>query len=207
MNAGTRRRRIRTASRGGALVAVLAIFIGGLQLTGVLQRSHRDSTPAATVTAPPSPIIATGLKAGKGHEWVIKTVPVEVAGSTKKTFGFSLDKQAEDGSLEEAISISEVTAGDELKPGFHATEHPYILDEDLVQPGFGYFVGAPAQITGTVGDKTFTAKMAPSSAGPSVIVFWFDTAEVTGEIPLTRVRAYDSDGKQLAQARVYSEGG
>ena len=206
MKAGTRRRRIRTAARGGTVVAVLAVFAGGLQTSGVLERSHRQSTPAVTVTAPPSPIISTGLGAGKDREWAIKTVSVDVVDSTKKTFGFSMNEQATNGKLTQDLVTSEVDAGTELKPGFHAPEHAYPLDGGSVQPAYGYFVGAPAKITGTVDGKAVTARMAPSSVGPSVIVFWFDNTKVTGDSKLTGLTAYDAAGKQLDQAPVYSEG-
>ena len=206
MKAGTRRRRIRTAARGVVTVAVLAVFVGGLQTSGILDRSHRDSTPAVTVTSPPSPIITTGLKAGRGREWVIKTVSVKIVGSKKKIFGFSMNEQATNGKLTQDLVTSEVDAGTELKPGFHAPEHAYNYAQGSVQPAYGYFVGTPAKITGTVGGKTVTARTAPSSVGPSVIVFWFDNTEVTQDSKLTRVTAYDAAGKRLDQARVYTEG-
>ena len=206
MKAGTRRRRLRTAARGAAAVAVLAVFVGGLQTTGVLHRSDRDNVPAVTVTSPPSPIITTGLKASKGREWVIKTESVPVADSTKTTFGFSINEQDQAGKLTEDVVISEADAGSELKPGFHAPEHAYTYGPGVVKPAFGYFVGAPARITGTVDGKSVIANTSPSSANSSVIVFWFDNTKVTGDSELTRVTAYNAAGTQLDQAPVYSEG-
>jgi hypothetical protein len=211
MRSGTRRRRRITAARAATVVAALVVIAGGLQTTGILDGSHRGAPPAVTVTVPPTPasIVETGLKAGADGDWVIKTVEVDVYGSAEKTFGFSISERDKDGKLTKDDVISEVDAGQELKPGFHAVEHPYGYDKGDVQPAYGYFVGTPAKITGTVDGRTVTARMtvmATTQARTSVVVFWFDNTTVDGDSTLTRVQAYDPAGQQLAQARVYSEG-
>lgn len=212
MRSGTRRRRRIAAARGATVVAALAVFVGGLQTTGVLGGSDRGAPPAVTVTAPPTPvsIVETGLKAGTDGDWLIKTVEVDVSGSTEKTFGFSINERDKDGKLTEDMVVSEVEAGDELKPGFHAVEHAYGYDKGVVQPAYGYFVGTPAKIIGTVDGQNVTARMTPMATTDgrmSVVVFWFDNTTVDGDSNLTRVAAFDAVGKQVAQSPVYSEGG
>jgi hypothetical protein len=206
MRSGTRLRRRRKVVRGVMSAAILAAVVGGLQTTGVLDLSHRDSVPAVTVTTPPPVILETGLKAGGTDDWVIRTVSVRLPDWTKRTFGFALNERAKDGELSEDLVISEVTEGEELKPGFHAPEHAYTLDGGIVQPAYGYFVGSPAKITGTVDGKSVTAQMTTSSVGPSVKVFWFDNTKVTGDSSLTQVTAYDATGRAIARAPVYTEG-
>ena len=206
MRSGTRLRRRRKVVRGVMSAAVLAAVVGGLQTTGVLDVSHRDSTPAVTVTTPPPVIIETGLKAAGTDDWVIKTVSVKLPDWTKRTFGFSLNERSKDGELSEDTSVVEVNEGEQLKPGFHAPEHAYTLENGIVQPAYGYFVGSPAKITGTVDGESVTAQMTTSSVGPSVIVFWFDNTKVTGDTSLTQVTAYDAAGRELARAHVYTEG-
>lgn len=76
-----------------------------------------------------------------------------------------------------------------------------------MQPAYGYFVGEPATITGTVDGHSIAAKTAISSVDPSVILFWFDTTEITVESNLTIVSAYDVTGKQLGHTKINREGG
>lgn len=208
MKAGTRLRRRRIAVRAATAAAVVAVIAGGLQTTSVLDRSDRGTSPAVTVTASPtpSPIIQTGLKAGPDRQWVIKTVSVDVADTTRKTFGFAINERTVDGKLTEDMVISEATAGREMKPGFHAVEPVYGYDGGIVQPAYGYFVGDPVKITGTADGRSVTAKTATSSVDPSVIVFWFDNTQVTADSNLTAVAAYDAAGKQIGHAKVNREG-
>jgi hypothetical protein len=210
MRAGTRRRRRIVATRAGIVVAALAVFAGGLQTTGVLDGSHRNAPPAVTVTVAPTPpsIVETGLKAGADGDWVIKTAKSEVMGAADDSFGFSINERDKNGKLTKEMVIDEVELGHELDPGFHAVEHSYGYDKGVVQPAYGYFVGTPAKITGTVDGRTVIAKMtvmATPRARSSVVVFWFDNTIVDGNSTLTRVQAYDTAGRPLAQAKVYSE--
>jgi hypothetical protein len=209
MRAGTRRRRRIAVARGATVVAALAVFVGGMQTTGALDRFDRGAPPAVSVTAPPTPptIVETGLKAGANGDWVIKSVEADIFGSTKKTFAFSMNERDKNGELTEDMRIQEVEAGHERKPGFHAVEHSYGYDEGVVQPAYGYFVGAPAKITGTLDGRSVSAKLTPMATtdGAPVIVFWFDNTTVDGDSKLTSVTAFDAAGKQIAQAPVYYE--
>jgi hypothetical protein len=207
MRAGTRRRRRIAVARGATVVAALAVFVGGMQTTGALDRFDRDAPPAVSVTAPPATLVETGLKAGADGDWVIKSVTVDLPDSTKKTFGFSMNERDKNGELTEDTSIHEVEAGQERKPGFHAVEHSYGYDKGVVQPAYGYFVGTPAKITGTLDGRSVSARLTPMATpdGAPVIVFWFDNIAVDGDSNLTSVTAFDAAGKQIAQAPVYYE--
>jgi hypothetical protein len=209
MKAGTRLRRRRIAVRVATTAAVVAVIAGGLQTSSVLDRSDRGSSPAVRVTAPPtpSPIIQTGLKAGPDRQWVIKTVSAGGANAGQKTFGFAINERAADGKLTQDMVISEVTAGEAMKPGFHAVEPVYGYDGGVVQPAYGYFVGDPATITATVDGRSVAASTAASSVDPSVIVFWFDNTTVTADSNLTAVSAYNAAGNQIGHAKVNREGG
>jgi hypothetical protein len=195
-----------------AATAIVTAVVTGVSVASADQATARpgaitpvSSTPATSVAAKPQ-LIHTGLDATPISEWVIKPVSVKVRDSRHRTFGFAIDDRANDGRLEEYAVIFEVTAGAELKPGFHAVEHSYGYEDGVVQPAYGYFVGAPAKITGTVDGRKVTAKKAKWRANPEVTVFWFDNTKVTGDSRLTSVSAYDAAGKRLAKARVYSEG-
>ena len=200
-----------------ASVAVTAVVVGTVAAAGGGQTPPHASRPfpvasATTEAARSTPVpvtkhglgsvIVTGLDASAVSAWVIKPVSVKVGSSQRKTFGFAMDEQANNGKLTQDLVISEATAGDELKTGFHALEPAYTLEDGVVQPAYGYFVGLPAKIIGTVDGKQVTATTAKWSADASVTVFWFDNTKVTGDSALTAVSAYDSAGKQLAKAPV-----
>src|SRR5690349_20312837 len=158
-----------------ATAAVIAVLVAG----GAGASAHEELAGAAFATSaltahpagPTTPatsrlgkMIHTGLDATQVSEWVIKPVPVTVTNSTKKTFGFAMDDRANDGKLTEYMVISEAYAGAEVKPGFHAVEPAYGYEDEIVQPAYGYFVGKPAKITGTVNGKQIRAKTARWSA-------------------------------------------
>jgi|tagenome__1003787_1003787.scaffolds.fasta_scaffold20922213_2 hypothetical protein len=197
-----------------ATAALIATVVAGSAAASAHEQPSRAQIATSALTAHPAgpgtshlgKMIHTGLDATQASEWVIKAVPVTVTGSTKKTFGFAMDDRANNGELTEYMVISEASAGAELKAGFHAVEHVYGYEDEIVQPAYGYFVGNPAKITGTVNGKQIRAKTARWSANSKVTVFWFDNTKVTADSDLTAVSAYDAGGKLLAKARVYSEG-
>jgi hypothetical protein len=135
-------------------------------------------------------------------EWVIYGVPVHNKNTPNTTFGFALGERTNEGAITQYVDILEAFKP-QLAPGFHVPERAYTLEDGIEQPAFGYFVGTPAKITGTVDGKTVLAERAVWSNNKSVTVFWFDNTKVTGNTKLTTVTAYDAAGKQTAQAHVY----
>ena len=198
---------ISAAASAAVLTAALTgVSVASADATPTRPTSATSVQQGAVAKSGLGKMIHTGLDATPISEWVIKPVPVKIAGSKKTTFGFAIDDRKNNGELEEYMIISEVSAGAELKAGFHAVEHVYGYDEEIVQPAYGYFVGKPAKITGTVDGKQVRAKTAKWSANSKVTVFWFDNTKVTADSDLTSVAAYDAAGKRLAKAHVYAEG-
>jgi hypothetical protein len=201
-----------------ATTAIAAAVVTGISAASADQHPARTAVvapatsvqPAGTAAQGLGAMIHTNLDATPVSEWVIKAKKVKVAGSKQKILGFGIYDRANNGRLTEYLEISDLSAATSLKAGFHATEHAYTYIEGMevpvVQPAFGYFVGTPAKITGTVDGRTVTAERARWSADPKVTVFWFDNTRVTGDTHLTSVSAYDAAGKRLAKAHVYTEG-
>ncbi|GAA2675809.1 hypothetical protein [Actinoplanes palleronii] len=139
------------------------------------------------------------MSAGTSREWVIKGEAVHNKNSPNATFGFALYAKKSDGSLEPALDIYEVQ-GDSLAQGFHAVEGAATLENGAQQPAFGYFVGAPAKITGDLDGRQVEATTAIWSANSDVVVFWFDNTKVTGDGGImTTVTALDASGKELSR--------
>jgi hypothetical protein len=148
-------------------------------------------------------LIHTGLDATPATEFAIQGVRVANQNQPGVTFGFELREYDNNGDHETFVLTTAV--GDEKKPGFRAVEHAYAVDNDIQQPAFGYFVGHPTRITGTLRGKAVTAHTAVWSADRDVTVFWFDNTEVTGNDRLTEVQAYGTGNTRIAQATVYYE--
>lgn len=157
------------------------------------------------LAAPLGKIISTGMDVTPATEWVIYGQSVSNKNTPKTKFGFALGERFNNGTITQYTDIYEATTSD-LAPGFHVPERAYTLEGDIEQPAYGYFVGSPAKITGTVDGKTVVAKRAVWSEKSSVTVFWFDTTTVTGDTTLTSVQAYDRAGKKTAETRVYGIG-
>lgn len=77
----------------------------------------------------------------------------------------------------------------------------------IIQTGLSAGLDRQWMITGTVDGHSIAAKTAISSVDPSVILFWFDTTEITVDSNLTIVSAYDVTGKQLGHTKINREGG
>lgn len=148
-------------------------------------------------------LIHTGLDATPASEFAIQGVQVANRNQPGVTFGFELREYDNNGDHETFVLATAV--GDEKKPGFRAVEHAYAVDGDIQQPAFGYFVGHPTRITGTLRGKAVTANTAVWSADRDVTVFWFDNTKVTGDDRLTEVQAYGTGNARVAQATVHYE--
>jgi hypothetical protein len=216
-------------SRNTWLIAVSAVIAGTVATTAIVTGAGaetRNPAPAASpvevkaagveaatglgkpVDGRLGEIIPTGMSAEPGSDWVIYGVPVKNKFNPKTTFGFVMAVRDRTGKVEklDADSGNYESNGGELALGFHVPEIPATLQDGAEQPAYGYFVGDPAKITGTVDGKTYVARTATWSADASVKVFWFDNTQVTGSMRMTGVTAYDTAGKQLAKARVYNYG-
>ncbi len=204
-----------------ATAAVVTAVITGASFASADQAPTRTGVLPAASSVPSAPaakadlgkMIHTGLDATPVSEWVIKGTTATVLDAKdkkRKILGFGIYDRANNGHLEQYMVISDVQPGSTLKAGFHGTEHAYTYSEDpnapMVQPAYGYFVGKPAKITGTVDGKQVKAKMVKWSANSKVTVFWFDNTKVTGDDHLSSVSAYNAAGKRIAKARVYTEG-
>jgi hypothetical protein len=204
-----------------ATAAAVTATVTGVSVASADQAPRRSTAVATASSVQQSTaakiklgkMIHTGLDATPISEWVIKATTATVLDSkNKKTkiLGFGIYDRANNGHLDRYMVISDVQPGSTLKAGFHATEHAYTYSEDtdapMVQPAYGYFVGKPAKITGTVDGKQVTAKTAKWSANSKLTVFWFDNTKVTGDDHLSSVSAYNAAGKRIAKAMVYTEG-
>jgi hypothetical protein len=213
-------------SRNTWLVSIATVVAAGFATTMATHSASAHSAlatippavtmiPSATAVGFPKPVdgrlgalIPTGLKAGPASDWVIYGVPVRNKFNPDTTFGFAMAERDGTGKIEEIEGDNSNYEGDrgELAPGFHVPEIPATLLSGAEQPAYGYFVGDPAKITGTVDGRTFVARTARWSADATVTVFWFDNTQVTGSMRMTGVTAYDATGKQLAKAKVYNYG-
>jgi hypothetical protein len=88
------------------------------------------------------------------------------------------------------------TKGPWRAPGFHAVSEATSIEGDDI-PAFGYYVGPATKITAGRGEKV-TARQAQWSEDPSVVLFWFDPADVPDGFRVTSLTAYDKDGDKLA---------
>jgi hypothetical protein len=204
-----------------ATAAVVTAVLTGVSVASADQVPARANAAAAAsavqsnkaVQFERGTMIHTGLDATPVSEWVIRATQATILDSKdrkRKILGFGIYDRANNGDLDRYTVISDAEPGSTLKAGFHATEHAYTYSDDanapVVQPAFGYFVGKPAKITGSVDGKQVRAKMVKWSVNSKVTVFWFDNTKVTGDDHLSSVSAYDAAGKRIAKARVYAEG-
>jgi hypothetical protein len=148
-------------------------------------------------------LIHTGLDATPATEFAIQGVRVANRNQPGITFGFELREY--DNNSDHETYVLATAVEDEKKPGFRAVEHAYAVDDDIQQPAFGYFVGHPTRITGTLRGKVVTAHTAVWSVDRDVTVFWFDNTKVTGNDRLTEVQAYGAGNAPIAQATVSYE--
>jgi hypothetical protein len=109
-------------------------------------------------------------------------------------FGIMAGRRMADGSFTSDVITNE-TSGSGTARGFHAPQGPMNVGGEDV-PAFGYYVGPATRITVTAGKKTVAAGVAAWSEDPSVVIFWFDPAEIRGA-KLTKLAAFDRNGRRL----------
>jgi len=216
-----RRRQIAVGATSG--VAVLALLVGGAQIArlgGGGDGGNGDapaSAPfvAAAPSTAPSPsrpvvpadpqdaeplgeVIETGLRIPDG-EHVLWFTPVSDEQIPGTTFGLMMGRRTTDGKLVSDVLINE-TEGSDRKLGFHSPEAPMNVN-GVDAPAFGYYAGADAvKITVTADGHKVQAKTAVWSEDPSIVAFWFDPAKVKPDATLTKLTAYDKNGRTLPGA-------
>jgi len=210
---GRLRLRRRLVTGAPAAAAVVVLLVGGSQLIGPRTNPGRGTpiapaaaAPVSTPATPPTVVgseptqkpwgtlIRTGLVTPYG-EWVFYAVAIKEAAIPDTHFGITLGQLRGD-QLDASILINE-SHGSDRAPGFHSGETPTNIG-GRTTPAFGYYVGKPYRITAVLHNKTVTATQRAWSIDPSVVVFWFDPAEVGLGASLTHLTAYDRLGKKLA---------
>ncbi|WP_326551924.1 hypothetical protein [Micromonospora sp. NBC_01813] len=218
MRKGRRLRHRRWAVRSGvaalSVAAVVGLTIGLLPGREPFDQGTQPE-PAATATAPtpdvetpqhpptaaPVPpigdVVTTGIRYGD-DERVFYFVAVELPEAPEVTIGLAAARRALDGSLTVDFLLNDF-AGSDRSPGFH--QIGYEPSDELLpavsMPTFGYFVGPATRIVGTIGDSQVTARLAPWSDDPAVVVFWFDPQSLTPGQRLDGIAAYDAQGQRL----------
>jgi hypothetical protein len=215
MAAGGRLRRRRRLTVGAtSAAAVLVLLVGGNQLAQLgggggggaepARPGIAAAQPSGPVSAEPAgdvlgEVITTELKTPLGERLAFWFVPVEEEGLPGTTFGLMAGRRIADGALKPEVLANE-TEGSDRAPGFHSPQAPMEVD-GFDSPAFGYYVGQNAtRITVVADGRRVDANLAPWSGDPSVIVFWFDPAEVKPGASLAKLTAYDVDGKALPGA-------
>ena len=226
MKSGRRLRRRRAAARAAAALTVLALFAGGVQISGLLDRSDQRNTPAVTPTpttratpggvlhiqdktsmglaAPLGEVIDTGLRTGPGRqEWVIYGVSGK--GLRGASFAFAIGFRKGNDTVTADYLATEYPGFDSTAPGFHPMQGDAYMQDGSILPAFGYYVGAAAKVTASYDGKPVTARTVRWSRNHGVTVFWFDTDVVNGGAAkggLTNVQAVDAAGRRLPQGHL-----
>ncbi|MET8848267.1 hypothetical protein [Amycolatopsis sp. NPDC004625] len=202
-----RRRRVLTGTAGiAAAAAVVLVIVFAVQLrqpppAPVAQPpAPVSATPVPTTSRPPvvpaiGDVVGTGIRTPAG-EIVLYAQAIDVPQLPNVRFGLVAGFRSGD-SLQ-AVLMSNETRGSDLSFGFHATDGGEVIRDQLI-PVFGYFSGRAARITTTVHGKTVEAHLATWTADKTVVIFWFDPAEVPNSAVLTPLIAYDGDGKRLTK--------
>ncbi|MEV4051356.1 hypothetical protein AB0J55_09215 [Amycolatopsis sp. NPDC049688] len=204
-----RRRRVLTGTAGiAAAAAVVLVVVFAIQLrqpapAPVAQPPAPVSvTPAPTPTTSRAPavpaigdVVGTGIRTPAG-EIVLYAQAVDIPELPNVRFGLAAGFRS--GESLQAVLLSNETRGSDLSFGFHATDGGEVIRDTLI-PVFGYFSGRAARITTTVHGKTVDAHLATWTADATVVIFWFDPAEVPNSAVLTPLIAYDADGKRLTK--------
>lgn len=197
MAAGSRLRRRRRLTVGAASgLAVLALLVGGVQLARP-EPVGNDNVAATAATRDPGvlgDVIATGLKTGS-DERVLYVVPVDLPAMTDVPFAVVAGRRLPDGSLVSDMLVNE-TEGSARAPGFHAAQQAMVVDGQTTL-AYGYYAGDAAKITAQANGDRVEARHAVWSEDPSIVVFWFDPAQVKPATKLSGLTAYDSGGRTL----------
>jgi len=217
MRKGRRLRHRRWAVRGGVAVlsvaAVVGLTVGLLPGRGPFDQGTQPE-PAATATThtpdvetsgdgptppprqPIGEVVTTGIRYGD-DERVFYFVPVDLPHAPNVAIGLVAARRAPDGGLTADFLLNDFE-GSDRSPGFHQIgyEPSGELLPAVSVPTFGYFVGPASKIVGTIGDSQITARLAPWSEDPAVVVFWFDPQSLTPGQRLDGIAAYDAQGQR-----------
>jgi len=208
MAAGGRLRRRRRLAVGAASgFAVLALLVGGAQF--VRSGPADGGTPVAAASDPVvsdptataarandtlGDVISTGLR-DDSAERVLYVVSVDLPELPEVQFGIVAGRRLPGGSLTNDVLANE-TEGSARAAGFHAAQAGMNVN-GVRTLTFGYYSGAAARITVLADGKPVDAHHAAWSEDPSIIIFWFDPEQVTPDMTLKSLTAYDSNGRTL----------
>ena len=201
MQQGGRLRRRRRLLAGAAGVATALVLVTGGVQAG---RTFAPPAPGVSVAAPgPSSgdtsvqyvgdLVRTGVQVGE-RELVLYMAPVDDPKLPEGDFGVTAGVLALDGGLTSRMFTNEAE-GPWRAPGFHAVSGATNVEGDDI-PTFGYYVGPATKITAGKGKKV-TARQAQWTEDPSVVLFWFDPADLPDGFQASSLTAYDKDGDTL----------
>jgi hypothetical protein len=191
---------------GTAAVCIAAVATGAVSANA----GERPSSPRPAAAAPsfgpsdapapdPNPdsgndvaplgdVIRTGISV-KGGEVVLYGVPVD--GMPGITFGVMAGVAGPSGNPTNRVMANEYEGSDKA-PGFHAVQGAMNVEGGDF-PTFGYYAGPAAKIT----SGEATAKQAVWSEDSSIVIFWFDPADVSGGFTAKNLKAFDASGTKL----------
>jgi hypothetical protein len=211
-----RRRRIAVGAASG--LAVLALLVGGVQLTrlgtqqpgGVAAGQMPGTSTTATARpsasgvaekpAGPDPGVAFGDVVGtgmtvEGLDRLLWMQRIDEPVLPDTSMGLVAGRRAADGELLVDVINNEVEGSDRA-PGFHALEMAMVVNGQAV-PAFGYYVGDAAKITVRADGRTVRAQQATWSEDRSIVLFWFALNKVKPTSQVGKAAAYDRDGRRL----------
>ncbi|MEU3627375.1 hypothetical protein BS329_26920 [Amycolatopsis coloradensis] len=172
----------RTLLAGGAVLAVVL-------MSTLTANAVPAPAPAIVQTAqagtPWGDVIGTGVH-GDGGELVFSGVKIDVEQLPGTTFGIMAGRRPAGGQVTAGVVANEFEGSDKA-PGFHA-----VSGGINGYPSFGYYAGPAVKITAKVAGKSVTARQAPWSVDPNVVVFWFDS-----DADPLELAAFDASGKEL----------
>lgn len=211
------RRRRRLVTGGGGIAAAVVTVLVIVGAVALKEPAQRPLPPAASASAPqpapPAPVSPTvteapadqpfgeaiplGVKGEGGRELVLYAYAIEEPRMPDVRFGLQVAYRDQAGELDALLAANEFK-GSDRSFGFHAVDGGDVIRGTFV-PVFGYFSGPAARITSTVRGKPVEAKAIPWSEDPSVVIFWFDGAQVESAGVLTPLVAYDAKGQRLTK--------
>jgi hypothetical protein len=159
----------------------------------------RPATPSPAPAQPPASaplgaVVPTGIRL-PGGEVVLYAVAINEPSLPRIHFGVMAGQRDAAGRLTDRVESNEVT-GSDRSPGFHAVQAPTEV-EGARMPEFGYYAGPAARITARAGGHQIRARQARWSQDPTVVLFWFDPADVPAGQEPTGLAAFDSAGHRL----------
>ncbi|MET8154646.1 hypothetical protein ACIBSW_29850 [Actinoplanes sp. NPDC049668] len=201
-----RRRRLAVGATSG--LAVLALLVGGAQLARPDGAGPVGAGSPGVHVSPVEPrqdgafgdVVDTGMRTG-GVPRLLWVTELEDPALPDTAIGIATGRRDAGGGLVVDVTSNE-SEGSDRAPGFHAAQAPMEIGSGPV-PAFGYYVGDAARITVTADGKTVKARQAVWSEDPSVVLFWFALDEVAPGARLSKVSAYDRDGRRLPAGNAY----